>query len=63
MLSNQVFDKDRRASLISNYSKTITQYKYDLMILNLDTIQSIMRGHQEILNDLQAKMLQLSSDD
>ena len=63
MLSNQVLDKDRRASLISNYSKTITQYNYDLMTLNLDTIQSIMRDHQEILNDLQDKLSQLSCDD
>ena len=62
MLSNQALDKDRRASLISNYSKTITQYKYGLMTLNLDTIQSIMRGHQEILNDLQDKLSQLSCD-
>ena len=46
MLSNQVLDKDRRASLMLNYSKTIIQYKYDLMSLNLDTMQSIMRGHQ-----------------
>ena len=63
ILSNQALDKDRRASLMSNYSKTITQYKYDLMTLNLDTIQSIMRGHQEILNDLQDKLSQLSCDD
>ena len=27
MLSNQALDKHRRASLMSNYSKTITQYK------------------------------------
>ena len=63
MLSNQALDKDRRASLMSNYSKTIIQYKYDLMTLNLDTIQSIMRGHQTILNDLQDKLSQLSCDD
>ena len=62
MLSNQALDKDRHASLMSHYSKTITQYKYDLMTLNLDTIQSIMRDHQEILNDLQDKLSQLSCD-
>ena len=56
MLSNQVLDKDRRANLISNYSKTITQYKYNLTTLNLDTIQSIMRGYQGILNNLQDKL-------
>ena len=27
MLSDPVLDKDRRAGLISNYSKTVTQYK------------------------------------
>ena len=32
------------------------------MTLNLDTIQSIMRGHQEILNDLQGKLSKLSCD-
>ena len=63
MLSNQALDKDRRASLMSNYSKMITQNEYDLMKLNLDTIQSIMRGHPEILNDLQDKPSQLSCDD
>ena len=63
MLSNQALDKNRRASLMSNYSKMITQNEYDLMKLNLDTIQSIMRGHQEILNDLQDKPSQLSCDD
>ena len=63
MLSNQVLDKDRRATLISNYSKMITQYKYDLMTFNLDTIQSIIRGYQEILNDLQDQLSQLSCDD
>ncbi|CAF4710848.1 unnamed protein product [Rotaria sp. Silwood2] len=58
MLSNQVLDKDRRACLVSNYSKTITQYKFDLMTLNLDTLQNVIRGHQQILNDLQQKLLQ-----
>ena len=33
------------------------------MTFNLDTIQSIMRGHQEILNDLQDQLSQLSCDD
>ncbi|CAF4487867.1 unnamed protein product [Rotaria sp. Silwood2] len=59
MLSNQALDKDRRASLVSSYSKTITQYKFDLMALNLDTIQNVIRGHQQILNDLRNKLSQL----
>ena len=43
MLSNQALDKDQRASLVSKYSKTITQYKFDLMAIYIDTIQSIVR--------------------
>ncbi|CAF4721771.1 unnamed protein product, partial [Rotaria sp. Silwood2] len=46
------------ASLVSSYSKTITQYKFDLMTLNLDTIQNVIRGYQKILNDLQNKLSQ-----
>ena len=61
MLSNQALDKDQRASLISTYSKAITQYKFDLMALHLDTIQSIIRVHQQSLHDLQIKLSQSSS--
>ena len=60
ILSNQALDKDQRASLISKYSKTITQYKFDLMALHLDTIQSIIRGHEQPLHDLQMKLSQSS---
>ena len=62
LLSNQAINKDRRASLISNYSKTVTQYKFDLMTLNLDTIQNIMRGQQQLLNDLQNKLSQYCNE-
>ena len=55
-LSHEALDKDRRAGLISNYSKTITQYKFDLMVIHLDTIQSIIRSHQQSMNDLQLKL-------
>ncbi|CAF4519524.1 unnamed protein product [Rotaria sp. Silwood2] len=62
MLSNKVLDKDRHASLISNYSKTITQYKFDLMTLNLDTIENVTRGHQQVLMHLQNKLPQCCSE-
>ena len=60
MLSNPALDQDRRASLMSKYSKTITQYKFDLMAIHLDTIQTVMRSHQQSLNDLQMKLSQSS---
>ena len=56
MLSHEALDKDRCAGLISNYSKTITQYKFDLMVIHLDTIQSIIRSHQQSLDDLQLRL-------
>lgn len=62
MLSNEIIDKDRHASLISNYSKTITQYKVDLMCLNLDAIQNVMRGYEKLLNDLQNELSQSSNE-
>ncbi|CAF2189932.1 unnamed protein product [Rotaria magnacalcarata] len=62
MLSSHVLDKDQRASLVSNYSKPITQYKFDLMTLNIDTIQTVMRGHQQLLNDLQNKLSQTCNE-
>ena len=58
LLSNPILNKDRRASLISTCSKTITQYKFDLMTINLETIANIKHGHQETLVDLQMKLNQ-----
>ncbi|CAF1056746.1 unnamed protein product [Adineta steineri] len=52
ILSNPVLDKDRRASLILTCSKTITQYKFDIMALDLNIFQNIIYGHQQILIDL-----------
>ena len=62
MLLNSVLDKDRRAGLISNYSKTITQYKFQLMSLNLNTVETIRRGHRRLLVDLQEKIEQSCND-
>jgi hypothetical protein len=58
LLSNPMINKDRRASLTSSCSKTITQYKFDLMIINLDAIQNIISGHQQLLIDLKEKLSQ-----
>ena len=43
---------------MSSCSKTITQYKFDLMVLNIDIIQSIGRVHQQLLDDLKEKLSQ-----
>ena len=62
MLANSVLDKDRRAGLISDYSKAITQYKFDLMSLNLNTLENIRRGHQQKGIDLEGKISQCCDD-
>lgn len=62
MLQSAALDKDRRASMISNYSKTITQYKVDLMSLNLNTLENIQRGHRQTLVDLDKTISQDCSD-
>ncbi len=62
LLANPMLDKDRRAHLISNCSKTITQYKFDLMSLNLDIIQNLKRGYEQKLVELQNQISQHSHE-
>jgi hypothetical protein len=57
MLSTSVLNKDKRASLASQCSKTVTQYKYDLMMLTLATTENIIRGHARMAMDLKEKLL------
>jgi hypothetical protein len=61
MLSTSVLDKDKRASLVSQCSKAVTQYKYDLMMLTLATTQNIIRGHEQMVLDLKEKFLLLDN--
>jgi hypothetical protein len=57
MLSTSVLNKDKRASLASQCSKTVTQYKYDLMMLTLATTENIIRGHEQMAMNLKKKLL------
>ena len=62
MLSNSVLNKDKRASLTSHCSKTITQFKYDLMMITLATKENIIRGYVQKSIDLKEKFLLLNHD-
>ena len=55
-----MLDKDRRASLVSSCSKTITKYKFDLMTFNLNILENIQRGHRQLLMTLKDKFVQSS---
>jgi hypothetical protein len=57
MLSTSVLNKDKRASLASQCSKTVTQYKYDLMMLTLATTENIILGHEQMAMNLKKKLL------
>ena len=62
MLLSSVLDEARRTGLISNYSKMISQFKFNLMSLNLDTMELIRRGHRDLLVELQEKISQSCND-
>jgi len=51
MLSRPDLDKDRRASLASHCSKTITQYKFELMTLIIATAEDTARAHAQLVID------------
>ena len=51
-----MIDNDRCVSLASSWSKLITQYKFDLLSLDLPTIQNIRRSHQQVLLELLEKL-------
>ena len=57
-LSHPVLNNDGRATLISTCSKTVTQFKFDLMTINLETIQMTQRDQRELLVALQNELLE-----
>src|SRR4051794_922777 len=56
LLVNPAISPDRRAMATSTCSKLITQYKFDLMSLNIGIMEDIQRGHQQSLRDLQGQL-------
>ena len=51
MLSRPNLDKDRSATLASHCSKTITQYKFDLMTLTIAAAEDTVRAHAKMASD------------
>jgi hypothetical protein len=56
ILSNPSLHPDQRAGFASRYSKTIIECKFNLMMLELDEFQTIMRCHHLTLNSLQEEL-------
>ena len=61
-LSNLFCDRDQHASFTSRCSKSIIQCKINLMIIQLDEYETIMRRHHLILNSLQEKLLNVHKE-
>ncbi|CAF5090016.1 unnamed protein product, partial [Rotaria sp. Silwood1] len=62
MLSRPILNKDRRASMASRYSKTITQYKFDMMAMTIAIAQDTARGHAQLAVDTKNKLRLLDGD-
>jgi hypothetical protein len=61
-LSRPLLDKDRRAILVSRCSKTITQYKFDLMTLTIATAEDMARAHTQLAIDVKNRLFLLDGD-
>ncbi|CAF1333579.1 unnamed protein product [Rotaria sordida] len=57
MLKRPAFDRDKRATLLSRPFKTITQFKYDLMVLAITTAEETVRCHTKIIVDEKKKLV------
>jgi hypothetical protein len=62
LLSNPNLNKNRRAILTSHLSKTITQYKFDLVALNIATLEDSIRAHAQVGIDAKNELLLLDGD-
>ena len=63
MLYRAGLDKDRRATLASHCSKTITQYKFDLMALTIAAAEDTARAHTQAILDAKKELLSLVEGD
>ena len=63
LLGDPCLYKDRRACLISECSKTMTQYKFDLMTIQLNVLQTIQSAHQQSISDMHRELVNMSADD
>jgi len=61
-LSNPFIEKDQRANFTSRCSKTIIQCKFNLMVIQLDEFETIIRRHHSTLTSLQEKLSKLNKE-
>ena len=57
MLQNSVLDADKRATLSSQREKTISRFKYDLMAINISTLEETIRSYVKVIADEKKKLI------
>jgi hypothetical protein len=62
LLCDPNLNKDRRAILASHLSKMITQYKFDLVAVNIATLEDCVRAHAQVAIDAKNELLLLDRD-
>ncbi|CAF1425646.1 unnamed protein product, partial [Adineta steineri] len=61
-LSNPALNENQRASFASRCSKTIVQCKFNLMIVQIDEFETMIRQNHTILTTLQDKLSKLNRE-
>ncbi|CAF2953462.1 unnamed protein product [Rotaria sp. Silwood2] len=62
MLSRPIINSERRAILASRCSKAVTQYKFEMMTLNILAAEDSIRGQKQAAVDAKTKLLLLDVD-
>jgi hypothetical protein len=63
LLNDPSMDMPPKASLVSNCSKAVTQYKFELVNIELNALQAIRHNEQRLLADLRSKLAQSTACD
>ena len=62
MLSSSILNRDYRATLVSHCSKSVTQFKFELMTVTLATAEEIGKSHAQIAINTKQQLSSLDGD-
>ena len=57
MLANPILDQNKRATLLCQRGKTIAQFKYDLLVINITTAEELLRTHTNVIVNEKKKLV------
>jgi hypothetical protein len=62
MLSQPIFDRNKRATLSNERGKLIAKYKYDMMVLTIRIAEEIVRRYIEIIVNEKKKLIDTTNE-